>query len=106
MAESLILDVARDLILQFIEAVRTADADIARRFLAPGATITFPGPIEFSSVEDFLTWAAQRYRNPVYHYKEFDLIHDGGESTRVYAASALDGELLDGRRFHGVRFLD
>jgi hypothetical protein len=47
-----------------------------------------------------LTWTAERYRNPIYHYEEFDLIHDGAKSTRVYAAGTLDGELLDGRRFN------
>jgi hypothetical protein len=105
-AETLTHDVARDLILDFIAAIRAADADAARTFLAPGATITFPGPTEFDSVEDFLAWAAARYRNPVYHYSTFDLVHDGPGSTRVYAEGTFDGELLDGRRFEGVRFLD
>jgi hypothetical protein len=106
MAETLTRDIARDLILRFIEAVRTGDAGAARTFLTPDATITFPGPTQFASVEDFLVWAAARYRNPIYRYEEFDIVHDGAESARVYAVGTLDGELLDGRQFSGVRFLD
>lgn len=97
---------ARSRILEFIEAVRVADAETAQQYLAPDATLTFPGPTTFDSLQTFFAWASQRYKNPIYHYDEFDLVQIDTIKTRVYAAGTIDGELLDGRHFAGVRFLD
>ena len=94
------------LILDFIAAINARDAKTAETFLAPGFKLTFPGPTEFTAVAPFLEWASGRYRSAEYSYDDFDLVGTENGVLLVYSSGSLDGELVNGEKFKGVRYCD
>ncbi len=81
------------------------DLELARAFLAPGFTMTFPGGVRMTSLEDLIEWSKTRYRRVEKTYERFDEIADA-DQTVVYCFGTLSGEWLDGRSFSGIRFID
>ncbi len=89
----------------FLEAMERRDLEAARRLLAPGFRMTFPGGAEFETLEALLDWAAPRYRWVRKAYERFDEIAADGGAV-VYCYGTLYGAWPDGRPFSGIRFID
>jgi ketosteroid isomerase-like protein len=85
----------------YLEAMERRDLAAAKAFLAPGFVMTFPGNARFSTLEDLVSAARQRYRSARKTYERFDQAGDV-----VYCFGTLYGELLDGTPYAGIRFID
>ncbi|MNK53286.1 SnoaL-like domain protein [compost metagenome] len=98
-------ETAKRLILEFIDAIHHGDADAALRTLGPRYELIFPGPASFSDVRAIFEWFGKRYTSAHYRYGHMDAI-EFPKKVVVYAAGTVDGVLLDGTRFSGVRYID
>lgn len=89
----------------FLDTMEARDLEGAKRFLADGFTMTFPGGARFKSLDEVIAWAAPRYRRVGKKYDRYDVVptDDGGI---VYCFGTLFGEWPDGTPFDGIRFID
>lgn len=85
----------------YLAAMEARDLPAARARLAPGFTMTFPGGVTMTRLEDLIAWSAQRYRGVKKSFERFDTL--GG---LVYCFGQLSGEWPDGTAFAGIRFID
>ena len=92
---------AEQVVRQYLEAMERRDLAAARRLLAPGFFMVFPGGRRFDSVEALVDWARGRYRSARKTYERFDTAEDV-----VYCFGTLSGEHLDGSPYSGIRFID
>jgi hypothetical protein len=90
---------------RFLNALESRDLDRAKRLLAPGFIMEFPGGVRFSSLEDLVVWAGSRYRYAHKRYDQFDALIDG-DAVVVYCFGMLGGEWLNGDPFADIRFID
>ena len=93
------------LVRDFLSALETRDLDAAAGFLGPGFTMTFPGGVTMSSLEELVEWSRGRYRSVAKSYHDFDelLLAD---RTVIYCFGFLTGVALDGTSIENVRFID
>lgn len=77
------------------------DLTAAAALLAPGFTMTFPGGVTMTALEDLVAWSAQRYRFVRKTYAAFD-----EAPGVVHCHGTLSGEWNDGTPFSGIRFID
>jgi hypothetical protein len=89
----------------YLDMMEARDLARAKRFLAPGFAMTFPGGLRFTSVEAMVDWAKERYRWIKKRYDRFD-VAQGSTATHVYCFGTLFGEWPDGAPFEGIRFID
>lgn len=96
---------ATEVVRQFLAAMEARDLDSARRFLADGFQMRFPGGAEFSELEDLVAWSKTRYR---FVTKTLHSLQSAYEAERVvvFCHGELAGEWPDGSAFSGVRFID
>jgi hypothetical protein len=73
----------------------------AKRWLAPGFFMMFPGNRRFDTLEELVASAKGRYRSAKKSYERFDCC-----ASEVYCFGTLHGELLDGTPYSGIRFID
>ncbi len=99
------LVLARDIVRAFLDTMEARDLAHAKRFLAPGFTMVFPGGERFDSLEALVAWAKPRYRWVKKRYDRFDTAQ-GPTATHVYCFGTLYGEWPDGTPFEGIRFID
>lgn len=99
------LVLARDIVRAYLDTMEARDLERAKRFLAPGFTMTFPGSRSFTELEAMIAWAKPRYRWVKKRYDRFDAAQ-GGTGTHVYCFGTLYGEWNDGTAFEGIRFID
>lgn len=92
---------AAEVVQAFLTAMEARDLPAARRMLAPGFVMTFPGPRRMTTLEELIEWAARRYRFVRKTYERFD-----GMGSLVYCFGTLHGEWPDGTPFEGIRFID
>ena len=85
----------------YLDAMERRDLAAAKSFLAPGFYMVFPGGRRFTALEELVEWAKGRYRRALKKYERFDVAGDA-----VYCYGTLHGELLDGKAYAGVRFID
>ena len=90
-----------EVVRAYLAAMEARDLPAARACLGPGFTMTFPGGVTMTALEDLIAWAAPRYRFVTKSYEGFDAL--GGV---VYCFGALSGEWPDGTAFAGIRFID
>jgi hypothetical protein len=95
------LSKAEQLVREYLAAMERRDLAAAKRFLAPGFFMVFPGGARFDSLEQLVESARGRYRSAKKTYERFDTFDAG-----VYCFGTLHGELLDGTPYSGVRFID
>lgn len=89
----------------FLRLVEARDLRGAAVYLAPGATITFPGGRRFTDLREQVASSAGRFRHVHKVFEGIDSVaHD--DEVVVYAFGTLEGEALDGSPFEGVRFID
>lgn len=99
------LVLARDIVRAYLDTMEARDLMRAKRFLAPGFAMTFPGGRRFDTLEALVDWAKSRYRWAKKRYERFDTAQ-GPTGTHVYCFGTLYGEWLDGKPFEGIRFID
>lgn len=93
-----------DTYLQLCEERRL---DEAAAYLAPGAVLTFPGPVQFTSLPDMVADAAKRYRGVRKDRTTFVAGHRISDNSPVVTSmGTLDGTALDGTEFVKVRYSD
>lgn len=93
-----------DTYLQLCEERRL---DEAAAYLAPGAVLTFPGPVQFSSLPEMVADAAKRYREVRKARTTFIAGHRVSDGSPVVTSmGTLDGTALDGTEFKKVRYSD
>ncbi len=89
----------------YLAAMERRDLDRARASLAERFTMTFPGGMRFTRLEDLVTWAKPRYRFVRKTYERFSA-GTAPEGTTVTCFGTLSGEWPDGSPFSGIRFCD
>jgi hypothetical protein len=99
------LALARDIVRAYLDTMEARDLVRAKRFLAPGFAMTFPGGQRFTTIEAVVEWAKPRYRLCKKRYERFDAAQ-GPIGTHVYCFGTLYGEWPDGAPFEGIRFID
>jgi hypothetical protein len=92
----------------FLAAMEARDLGAARKMLAPGFAMTFPGGVRFGTLEELVAWARTRYRRVTKRYARFDELPsaDGTGARIVYCFGTLHGAWPDGTTFDDVRFID
>lgn len=93
------------IVRDFLAAMEARDLATAVAYLAEDFTMTFPGGVRFSRLEELITWAKPRYRRVSKVYACFDTV-PGIEAATVYCSGTLTGEWPDGQPFDGIRFID
>jgi 4-oxalocrotonate tautomerase family enzyme len=94
-----------ELVRAFLSAMEERNLEKAAGFLADGFTMTFPGGVEFSRLEDLVEWGRSRYQFVRKTYEAFDECF-GEEGNIVYCFGSLAGKWPDGTEFSGIRFID
>lgn len=95
-----------EVVARYLELVERRDLEAAAAYLAPGARLVFPGGAVYLSLREMASEAARRYRFVKKRVERWDLTPDEGGDVVVYCLGTLEGEGVDGRPFHGVRFVD
>ena len=85
----------------YLDAMERRDLATAKRFLAPGFHMVFPGNVRFDSLEQLVESAKTRYRSAKKKYERYEAAGDV-----MYCFGTLYGELLDGTPYSGIRFID
>ncbi|MEM9763242.1 MAG: nuclear transport factor 2 family protein [Pseudomonadota bacterium] len=93
------------LVLGYLAAMEARDLEAARRHLAPGFEMRFPGAAPMHCLDELIAWAAPRYRS-VAKAVEGTEIASAGDATVVWVTGTLHGEWPDGSAFEGIRFVD
>ena len=89
----------------FLRIMEVRDLDHARTFLASDFSMTFPGGVIMTSLEELVEWSKGRYRKMKKTFEDFDVFEDGSE-TIIYSYGMLNGEALDGSPINEVRYID
>jgi hypothetical protein len=97
--------VASDIAVAFLRAMEERDLEQARRLLAPGFTMCFPGGRAMTQLEELVERSAGRYRSVA---KTFERIDEAwtDDGAVVYCSGTLHGAWNDGTSFEGIRFID
>jgi hypothetical protein len=90
----------------YLDAMERRDLAAAKSMLAPGFHMVFPGARRFETLEALVEWAKPRYRRAQKTYERFDVAPQPDGSSVVYCFGTLFGELNDGTRYSGIRFID
>ncbi len=96
---------AEDVIKAFLGAMEARDLDLAQTFLAPTFTMTFPGGVKFSALEELVSWSKDRYQRVTKTFDGFDTSHHGLDAV-VTCHGTLNGIWPNGDSFSGIRFMD
>lgn len=93
----------------YLAAMERRDLAAAKAMLAPGFRMTFPGGHRLDTLEQLVEYAKIRYRSARKTYERFDLVPGAapaGGASVVYCFGTLQGELLSGEPYSGIRFID
>ena len=96
---------AEILVRSYLAAMERRDLAAAQAMLAPDFVMIFPGGRRFARLSELVDWAKRRYRSALKETERFDVVPTP-EGGIVYCFGTLRGELLDGRPYSGVRFID
>ena len=94
-----------DIVKDFLLTMEARDLEKAKGFLAPGFTMTFPGDVEMTSLEELVAWSRSRYNWVRKSYDQFDGVAQA-DGQFGYCFSRLDGEGLAQVPFSGIRVID
>lgn len=97
--------VAAEIVKSYLNAMEQRDPGAASEFLSKDFSMTFPGDVVFTTVQQLVDWAKTRYRSIAKTYLQFDECY-GVQGTIVYCYGTLHGEWPDGSEFSGIRFID
>lgn len=97
---------AMKLVRRFLDTMEQRDLPAASAMLAPGFEMIFPGDVRMQTLEQLVQWARARYAFARKRYDAFDLAPGADGTAVVYCFGTLYGELLSGKAFSGIRFID
>lgn len=97
--------IARQLVVDFLEASMAPDPDKAATFLAPDVEIFFTGKTKMAHPRDMTAYNANRYNWVKKKLGPLDIAVDNDKIT-VYSVGTLYGEWPDGTPFEGNRYVD
>ncbi|MGQ4879361.1 tautomerase family protein [Billgrantia sp. LNSP4103-1] len=89
----------------FLDAMEKRDVALAESLLHEDFSMSFPGSVEMTCLDELVAWAAERYRFVGKRIEAFDTCGEGEHAT-VVCHGELHGEWPDGAPFAGVRFID
>ncbi len=89
----------------YLRATEDNDLATAQTLLSDTILMTFPGRLEFTTLDQFVTWAVGCFNSVNKTFERFDEVSNGEEAV-VYCKGTLRGEYSDGTSFSGVRFID
>lgn len=93
---------AERVVRAYLAAMEARDLDAARRHLAPGCVLQFPGAAPMTDPAEIVAWSAPRYRRVAKTHDGTDRCGGGVLTFR----GTLSGEWPDGTPFAGIRFVD
>jgi 3-hydroxybutyryl-CoA dehydrogenase len=96
---------ASDIVRRYLTAMENRELDAAQVYLGNDFSMTFPGGVIFTTLQQLVEWSRTRYHSIGKTYESFDQTHSGNESV-VYCYGTLSGIWLDGANFSGIRFVD
>jgi len=96
---------AANIVQDYLDAIEARDLTTAKSLLDEGFTMTFPGDVTFSALEELIEWAKPRYRWVKKTYERFDQA-PADDGTAVTCFGVLNGEWPDGTGFQDIRFVD
>jgi len=96
---------AANIVQDYLDAMEARDLAAAKSYLDGGFTMTFPGDVTFSTLEELIDWATPRYRWVKKTYERFDEA-PADDGTAVTCFGSLRGEWPDGTTFDDIRFVD
>jgi hypothetical protein len=96
---------AIDLVKRFLQTMEVRDLATAEAMMAPGARITFPGGIQFTSQRQMVEASQERYQWIKKTFDEWDTF-TSGESQVVYVRGFLYGVNCHGVPFSNIRYID
>ena len=94
---------AAETVRRFLAALEARDLGAAAALTGPGLSMTFPGGVRMTRLEELVEWARPRYRHVG---KTIERVETAGEGTVVWCFGTLAGEWPDGTPFAGIRFVD
>jgi hypothetical protein len=94
------------LVARYLLLAQERQLEAAQRFLDQMAVLTFPGNVQFHTLDEVATWASRHYRRIEKLVEHWDVIVRSVDEATVYCGGVLDGEDRDGDSFEGIRFLD
>lgn len=94
-----------DTVRCYLTAMENRELDTAQRLLSNEFSMTFPGGMVFTTLQQLLEWSKTRYQSIGKTYESFDQTQ-AGDDTVVYCHGTLHGIWLDGSFFSGIRFID
>jgi len=97
--------IAADIVTSFLNAMEQRDLNAASEFLSEEFSMTFPGGVSFTTLQQLVEWSKTRYSSIAKKYDQFDESYTV-DGTVVYCHGTLHGEWLDGSTFDGIRFID
>jgi len=97
--------VAADIVKAFLSAMEQRDLNAASSYLGETFSMTFPGNVSFTTLQQLVDWAKTRYQSISKSYEKFDECYSE-HGTIVYCYGTLQGQWLDGSAFEGIRFID
>lgn len=93
------------IVQSFLLAMQERDLAKAKAFLAPDFTMTFPGNVNLTALEDLVSWAKGRYEFVKKNFESFDTSANSSGAV-VHCHGTLYGKWLDGSAFENIRFID
>ena len=90
----------------YLQLNEDRDLDGASAFLAPGATLHWPGGVIYGGLREMVAAAAGRYRWVRKHRDQYAVGSDPSGRTVVTSRGRLYGENLHGVPFDDVRYVD
>ncbi len=96
---------AAETVSKFLAAMEQRDLELARTFLAPDFSMTFPGNQHFTELEQLIEWSKPRYQSVTKTFESIDEAF-GEHGMVVTCLGTLSGQWPDGTPFIGIRFID
>lgn len=93
------------IVRQYLAAMEHRELGKAQEYLGAEFSMTFPGGVVFTTLQQLVDWSTTRYQTIGKTYDGFDQTHNDRQ-TVVYCFGTLSGIWLDGSNFSGIRFID
>jgi hypothetical protein len=93
-------------VTSYLTLCERRELSAAGSHLAPDAVLIFPGGRRYPDLESMASAGDRVYARMHKRMDRFDAFVDDEGREVVVSLGTLEGELADGRRFDGVRYLD
>ncbi len=94
-----------EMIKDYLSSMENRDLVKASSYLSPNIVMTFPGGVDFHSLEALVEWGKGRYAWVKKKFDRFDCAYED-DGIIVTCQGTLYGEGLTGAPFENIRFMD